>query len=92
MHIIELNVIYFTTITKQVHTTYTNHARWHRCLRSGGLRVGENLSTQWKPTCLTWLPHDHLTCRRRVLNPVAAVKGECVTTAQARQPERTHCF
>jgi len=21
------------------YTTYINHARWHRCLRSGGLRV-----------------------------------------------------
>ena len=22
------------------YTTYINHARWHRCLRSDGLRVG----------------------------------------------------
>ena len=27
------------------YTTYINHARWYRCLRSGGLRVGE------KPEC-----------------------------------------
>ena len=51
------------------YTTYINHARWHRCLRSGGLRVGGNRSTWRKPTCLTWWPHDHLICRCRVLNP-----------------------
>ena len=36
------------------YTTYINHARWHRCLRSDGLRVGGNRSTRGKPTCLTW--------------------------------------
>ena len=41
------------------YTDYINHARWHRWHRSA-LR---------KPTCLTWWPHDHLTCRCRVLNP-----------------------
>jgi len=25
-------LIYFTAITKQVHTTYIIHARWHQCL------------------------------------------------------------
>ena len=44
------------------YTTYINHARWHRCLCSDGLRVGGNRSAQRKPTCLTWWPHDHLTC------------------------------
>ena len=34
--------------------TYINHARWHRCLRSDGLRVGGNRSAQRKPTCVTW--------------------------------------
>ena len=48
------------------YTTYINHARWHRCLRSDGLRVGGN---RRKPSCLTLWPHDHLTCRRRVSNP-----------------------
>jgi len=33
------------------HTTF-NHARWHRCLRSDGLRVGRNRSARRKPTCL----------------------------------------
>jgi len=28
-----------TTVMKQVHTTYINHARWHRCLRLCGLPV-----------------------------------------------------
>ena len=36
------------------YTTYINHARWHRCLRSDGLRVGGNQSTRGKPTWLTW--------------------------------------
>ena len=36
------------------YTTYINHARWHRCLRSDGLRVGGNRSARKKPTCLTW--------------------------------------
>ena len=40
--------------------TYIYHARWHRCLRSDGLRMGGNWSTRRKPTCLTWWPHDHL--------------------------------
>jgi len=47
-----LNFIYFTTITKQV--IQHNHARWHRRLRSVGLRVGGNRSARRKPTCLTW--------------------------------------
>ena len=51
------------------YTTYINHTRWHRCLRSNGLRVGGNWSTWRKPICLTWWPHDHLTCRCQVLNP-----------------------
>ena len=37
-----------------ISTTYINHARWHRCLRSDGLRVGGNRSTKRKPTSLTW--------------------------------------
>ena len=49
------NVIYFTTIKKQVRITYTNPARWHWCL------CGRKRSTQRKPTCLTWWPHDNLT-------------------------------
>ena len=36
------------------YTTYINHARWHRCLRSNGLRVGGKRSTRMKHTCLTW--------------------------------------
>ena len=51
------------------YTTYINHARWHRCLRLDGLCVEGNRSTQRKPTCLTWWPHDHLTCGRRESNP-----------------------
>mgnify|MGYP007091641023 FL=1 len=36
------------------YTTYISHARWYRCLRSGGLRVRGNRSARRKPTCLTW--------------------------------------
>jgi len=36
------------------YTTYISHARWHRGLRSNGLRVGGNRSARRKPTCLTW--------------------------------------
>ena len=61
--------IYFTTITQQfIHTPYINHARWHRCLRSGGLLVGRNGSTRRKPTCPTWWPHDISHMRRWVSN------------------------
>ena len=35
-------------------TTYINHARWHRCLRSDGLRLRGNRSSRRKPTCPTW--------------------------------------
>ena len=65
------------------YTTYINLARWHRCLHSDDLLVGRNRSARGKPTCLTWWPHDHLTCRRQI----AAVRGECVNTAPARQPK-----
>ena len=51
------------------YTTYIKHARGHRCLRSGGLRVGGNRSSRRKSTCLTWWPHGHITCWCRVLNP-----------------------
>ena len=40
------------------YTTYINHVRWHRCLRSDVLRVVGNRSARRKPTCLTWWPHD----------------------------------
>ena len=56
------------------YTTYTNHACWHRCLRSDGLLVGGNRSARRKPTCLTWWPHDHLTCRRRTSNKSRTLK------------------
>mgnify|MGYP000318437319 CR=1 FL=1 len=46
LHKKSLNFIYFTTITKQVYTTYINHAFWHQCLRSDGLPVGENWSAR----------------------------------------------
>jgi len=46
------NFIYFTTITKHVHITQTDHARSHRCLCSFGLRVGGNRCNRRKPTCL----------------------------------------
>ena len=62
------NLYLFYNNYKRSYTTYINHACWHRCLRSDGLCVGANRSAQRKPTCLTWWPHDHLTCRRRVLN------------------------
>ena len=51
------------------YTTYIKHSRWYRCLRSDGLCVGGNRSAKRKPTRLTWWPHAHLTCRRRVSYP-----------------------
>ena len=73
----DFSVVYITVVLKLYlfynnyktnYTTYINHARCYRCLRSDGLRVGGNRSTRRKPTCLTWWPHDHLTFRRRVSN------------------------
>ena len=59
-----LNFIYlFYNDYETSYTTYINHARWHRCLRSCG-----------KETCLTWWPHDHLTCRRRVSKEILCLK------------------
>jgi len=40
--------LYFTTVTKQIITAYTNPSRWHQCL----LSVGGNKSTWTKPTSL----------------------------------------
>ena len=60
-YFIFLNFIYFTTITKQV--IQHNHAHWHRCLRTDGLRVGGNRSAWRKPTCLTtWSSHMLTPC------------------------------
>ena len=57
------------------YTTYINHARWHRCLRSGGPRAGENRSTWRKPTCLTCgLTISHANARYWTW--VATVRGE----------------
>ena len=72
-----LNFIYFTT--------YINHARWHLCLRSDGLRVGGNQSARSNPSCLTWWPNDHLTCRRLVLNLGRSGEGQ-VRYHYANQP------
>ena len=46
------NFIYFTRIMKPVHTTYINHACWHRCLYL--------CSLVWEETRVT-LHGDHMT-------------------------------
>ena len=46
---INLNFIYFITITKTSYITYINHARWHWCLCLDGPRGGGNRSTRRKP-------------------------------------------
>ena len=61
MFIVFLKLYLFYNDYETSYTTYINHARWHRCLRTDGLCVGGNQSAQRKPTCLTWCPHDHLT-------------------------------
>ena len=48
-----LNFYLFYNDYETSYTSYNNHARWHRCLRSGGLRVRGNRSTRRKPTYLT---------------------------------------
>ena len=65
------------------YTTYINHARWHRCLRSDGVRVGGNQSARRKPTCLTWWPHYHLTCWRRVSHRWEASASRCASQTLA---------
>ena len=57
------------------YTTYINHARWHRCLRSDGLHVPVWLGDHMTISPL-WPGFD--TRRRHV-------RGECVNTAPARQ-------
>ena len=51
-----LNFYLFYNDYETSYTPYINDARWHRCLRSDGLRVGGNRSTRRKPTCLTTWP------------------------------------
>ena len=53
---------------KTSNVTYTNHSRWLWDPRSCDLRVAGNRSTRNKPTCPTWWPHDHHTCRRVFVN------------------------
>ena len=48
----KFKLYYFYNDYVTSYTTYINHARWHRCLRSDGLRVGGNRSA--------WLG-DHMT-------------------------------
>ena len=50
---LSLNLIFYN-VYETSYTTYINHARWHRCLHSDGLRVGGNRSARRKPICLTW--------------------------------------
>ena len=38
---LSLNLIFYN-VYETSYTTYIIHARWHRCLRSDGLRVGGN--------------------------------------------------
>jgi len=64
-YLFNLNFIYFTTITKQAIQLLLIMLVGTDVVLDG-LRVGGNQSTQRKLTCLTWWPHDHLTCRRRV--------------------------
>ena len=47
------NLYLFYNDYETSYTTYINHASWHRCLGSDGLRVGGNRSARRKPTCLT---------------------------------------
>jgi len=52
-----LNFIYFTTIKKQVISTYTNLACWLGWWRKGIIGVGGNWSTRRKPTWSSrWRP------------------------------------
>jgi len=54
--------LYFITITKQgIQLISIIHVGTDVCVRM--------VWCARKPTCLTWWPHDHLTCRRRVSNP-----------------------
>ena len=65
----------FYTDYETSYTTYINHARWHRCLRSDGLHVPVWLGDHMTISPL-WPGFD--TRRRHV-------RGECVNTAPARQ-------
>jgi len=58
---LEFKLYLFYNDYETSYTTYIKHARWHRCLCSGGHRVGGNRSTRRKPTCLTCWPHFHFT-------------------------------
>ena len=63
------NFIYlFHNDYKTSYVPYTNHSRWLWDPRSCDLRVAGNRSTRNKPTCRTWWPHDHHTCRRVFVN------------------------
>ena len=77
--------IYFTTITKQVHTTYINHGHWHWWLCLCSLRVREQTweypeETHLSNLVTTWPSH----MRHLISNP--AVNGERFTTVPVRQP------
>ena len=62
MHIYRMFKLYlFYNDYETSYTTFINHARWHRCLRSDGLRVGGNRSfpeeTHLPDLVTTWPSH-----------------------------------
>ena len=42
LSISKIKLYFFYNDYETSYTTYINHARWHQCLRSDGLRVGGN--------------------------------------------------
>ena len=49
------------------------------------------IKTNWYPTCLTWWPHDHLTCLCRVSNPGRSGGWEA-SALTLRQPDSLFCW
>ena len=74
------------------YTSYVNHARWYQCLRSGGLRVGENRSAQRKPTCLdlvtTWPSH----MPTPGIKPVSQLWEACALTLCQPDSQTDNCL
>ena len=68
-----IDIIYFTTIMRQVITTFTNRSLWHSCSCLCKSKI-------WVPDRS---PFYHNTCQRRV--PKAGDRGECGSTGPVKQ-------
>ena len=64
---------YNIQLQRLVKATYTNQSCWHWRPHLCSLCMGLSRSTQSKPICLTWWPHNHLTKQQLIMYTVLVI-------------------